>query len=293
MAAATASSIDQLLPKATQAPSDVLSNASESSTESTYKVLYFGLHGRGEMTRTLLVYGGARFEEIPLQWPAMKTDTRFGCLPVSLYCPWIYVVPRQLLLLYEFSLIDIVSFHIFLISQVLYETTSSGTVLELAETLAIERYLARKFNLLGSNAWEEHLVNEYVYSTESLNNNFNKILFASDLEVRQKEAEVFYRDHLSRWIQTHERHLAEKQNGHYVGDKITLADIRTMVMVDRIMFMVPKGQDESVNKIFNRETAPGLWKVRDTVNAHPLIAAWKKSQRHQEIDAGTKGFFKF
>lgn len=166
----------------------------------------------------------------------------------------------------------------------------------MAESLAIERYLARKFNLLGSNAWEEHLVNEYVNSTESLNVLFNKVMLTSDLEARQKESEIFYRDHLSRWIQTHERHLAEegqKQNGHYVGDKFTLADVRTMVMMDRILFLVPKGQEETLNKLLNKETAPGLWKVRETAHAHPLIAAWKKSQRHQEIDAGTKGFFKF
>ncbi|GJJ76804.1 hypothetical protein EMPS_09163 [Entomortierella parvispora] len=259
MAAATTSSIDQLLPKATKAPSDVLAKAAETSTDSSFKLLYFGLHGRGEMSRTLLAYGGVRYEEIPLQWPVMKADTRFGCLPV------------------------------------LYETTSSGTVLQLSESLAIERYLARKFNLLGSNAWEEHLVNEYTNSTETLSGNFMKICFVSD-EVRQKEAEIFYRDHLTRWVQVHERLLAEegqKQNGHYVGDKITLADIRTTVMMDRVLFLVPKGQEETVNKILNKETAPGLWKVRETVHAHPLIAAWKKSQRHQEIDAGTKGFFKF
>lgn len=86
MAAATSSSIEHLLPKATKAPTNVLAQAAETSTDSTYKVLYFGLHGRGEMTRTLLAYGGARFEEIPLQWPVMKADTRFGCLPVCIVC---------------------------------------------------------------------------------------------------------------------------------------------------------------------------------------------------------------
>lgn len=176
----------------------------------------------------------------------------------------------------------------------LYETTSSGTVLELAESLAIERYLARKFNLLGSNSWEEHLVNEYYNSTESLNVNFQKVMFTSDLELRQKEAEIFYREFLPRWIQAHERHLSEtSQKGYYVGEKISLADIKTTVTMDRILSLVPEGQQEKVNSILNKETAPGLFKVRETVLAHPLIAAWKKSERHAQIDAGTKGFFKF
>ncbi|KAG0045275.1 hypothetical protein BGZ83_009492 [Gryganskiella cystojenkinii] len=252
----------EILPKATVAPSHVLAKAALApASESTFKFLYFGLHGRGEMTRTLLNFGGAKFEEIPLQWPAMKPETRFGHVPV------------------------------------LFETTADGTVLELSETQAIERYLSRKFNLYGANAWEEHLVCEYTNSTEFLNLRFEKVVFAiNDPELRQREAVTFYSDILPRWIQTHERHLAaepQNQNGHYVGNAFTLADIRASVMLDRILFLIPEGQQEVVAKILNKETAPGLFKVREAVHSHPLMAAWYKSQRQAEINAGTKGFFKF
>ncbi|KAG0213075.1 hypothetical protein BGX28_005096 [Mortierella sp. GBA30] len=252
-----ASTTSTILPKATQASTQVLSKASESSTESTYKFLYFGLHGRGELTRTLLSFGGAQFEELALDWPAMKKDTPFGVLPV------------------------------------LYETTSDGTVLELSESQAIERYLAKKFDLLGSNSWEAHLVDRYYTSLETLSINFFKVMFAP-AESRQAEAETFYKDHLPRWIAAHEIHLAKNgSNGHYVGEKLSLADFKVALMIDRIQFLVPKGLESKVEQLFSAEATPGLWKVKETVNAHPKIAAWKKSERHDQINAGTKGFFKF
>ncbi|KAI1315308.1 hypothetical protein EDD11_000969 [Mortierella claussenii] len=254
----TATTSTSTLPVATQASSKVLAQAIDTTTESTYKFLYFGLHGRGELIRTLLSYGGAKFEELSLDWPAMKKDTPFGVLPVF------------------------------------YETTSNGTVLEFSESQAIERYLARKFNLLGTNSWENHLVDRYYTSMETLSVNFFKVLFAP-LEKRQEEAESFYRDHLPRWIAAHEAHLAKNGNtGHYIGeDQFTLADFKTALMVDRILLMVPQGMENRVASLLNKEATPGLWKVKETVNAHPQVAEWKNSERHAQITAGTKGFFKF
>ncbi|KAF9949939.1 hypothetical protein BGZ70_001571, partial [Mortierella alpina] len=153
MAATTVSSSS--LPVATRAPTQVLAAASDASKDSTYQLLYFGLHGRGELIRTLLAYHGAKFEELTLDWPAMKKDTPFGVLPV------------------------------------VYETTTDGTILELAEAQAIERHLAHKFQLLGANSWEAHLVDRYYTSIETLSNLFFKVMFAP-LDKRTAEAATFY-----------------------------------------------------------------------------------------------------
>lgn len=53
------------LPVPTKADAKVLAEASR-STKSTYQLLYFPMHGRGELTRTLLVFSGAKWEELPL-----------------------------------------------------------------------------------------------------------------------------------------------------------------------------------------------------------------------------------
>ncbi|KAF9954953.1 hypothetical protein BGZ72_004147 [Mortierella alpina] len=242
------------LPTPTHADSEVLSKAVRSS-DSTYKYLYFGLHGRGELTRTLLKYGGVKFEELTADWPAQKSQVPFRCLPV------------------------------------VYETTADGTVLELAESQAIERYLSKKFNLLGKNDYENHLVDRYVSSTDSASQMFRVKIIQGPAENRVEEANKFYAEVLPQFIAIHEEHLKKNgSNGHYVGNQFTLADINTASFIDRLLFLRPQGANEVP---FSAENSPNLWKLRETVFSHPNLAAWKSSPRHQELDAATKGFFKF
>ena len=69
------------LPVPTKADTTVLGQAAK-STDSTYKILYFGLHGRGELTRTLLAYSGAKWEELPV----VSVSSYLGCSPVVHEC---------------------------------------------------------------------------------------------------------------------------------------------------------------------------------------------------------------
>ncbi|KAG0332162.1 hypothetical protein BG000_010279 [Podila horticola] len=239
------------LPVATNASTEVLARAaSERSADSTFQLLYFPFHGRAELTRMILALVDAKTEPLVADWPAMKKDTRFGVLPV------------------------------------LYETTASGTILELAESTAIERYLSKKFNLLGSNAWEEHLVNEYYNSSDALANYYVKVLFSTP-ENRHKEAETFYSAHFSRWAAAHEKHLQENgNNGHYVGDTITLADMRTTQVLQLLKLMLPSGIEFPVLPV-------GLAKLVESVETEPRIAAWLQTEEYSKLSMGTRAFFKF
>ncbi|KAG0096477.1 hypothetical protein BGZ93_004479 [Podila epicladia] len=168
----------------------------------------------------------------------------------------------------------------------LFETTSNGTILEFAESQAIERYLAKKFNLLGSNAWEEHLVNEYVHGLDCQLTNHMKIMFAS-VEDRFKEAESFSRD-FSKWIAFIERHLAANgNNGHFVGDKISWADLKAAVLVRRLELVWPSAYGVEAPKL-----PAALIRVADTVKADAKVKAWLVSEEHHKFDGNTKGFFK-
>ncbi|KAF9110680.1 hypothetical protein BGX27_006028 [Mortierella sp. AM989] len=242
------------IPTPTQANSDVLGQAAKSQG-STFKILYFGLHGRGELTRTILAYAGAKWEELVVDWPQQKEQTPFKCLPV------------------------------------VYEETTDGTVLELAESQAIERYLGHKFHLFGKNEYEHHKVEQFLTSIDSVQQTFGiKVIFGA-ADKRAEEANKFYAEVLPKLIGIHEEHLKKNgSNGHYVGDSTTLADIKTAVFIDRVLFLRPNGANEPP---FSAEKTPLLWKVRETVNNHPSLAAWNKSQRHQELDVGTKTLFKF
>ncbi|KAG0370316.1 hypothetical protein BC939DRAFT_449196 [Gamsiella multidivaricata] len=242
-----------VLPTVTKASTDALAEAAK-STNSTFQLLYFPLHGRGELIRDILAYSGAKWEELPVDWPVQKPQTPFRVVPI------------------------------------VYEHTSSGTILELAESNAIERYLALKFNLLGSNIWEEHLVNRYYYSTDVLYQGFVPRVAAAKPEVRAEEAKKFYEEVLSKWITIHEEHLRQNgDNGHYVGHRVTLADLKTVSVINRILLLVPKG----VEAPLSAELTPSLWKVKQNAESHPSLAAWKQSQRSQELDSNTKARFGF
>ncbi|KAF9350298.1 hypothetical protein BGX26_011497 [Mortierella sp. AD094] len=241
-----------MLPSVTKATSKALSEAIKSSN-STYKVLYFNLHGRGQMTRILLAYGGAKWEELPIEWPAQKKLTPFQCVPV------------------------------------VYETTSDGTVLQVCESGVIERYLAKKFNLLGKNEWEQLQIEQFQLSTESTQFTYQHQVLKADFEKRPENIHAYYNESVTKFIEVHENHLKNNgSNGFYVGGSLSLADIKTTVFMDRLLLLKSK---DAVP--FSSEKCPNLWKVRENVNSHPNIAAWKSSQRYRELDANTLKTFKF
>ncbi|KAF9110679.1 hypothetical protein BGX27_006027 [Mortierella sp. AM989] len=233
---------------------DVLSQAAKSQ-DSTFKILYFNLHGRSELIRAILAYVGAKWEDLAIDWPKQKEHTPFKCLPV------------------------------------VYEETTDGTVLELAEAQAIERYLGHKFHLFGKNEYEHHKVEQFLTSTDTVQQAFAVKIIGVAPEKRVEVVNKYYAEELSKFIEVHEEHLKKNgSNGHYVGDSTTLADIKTAVFIDRILFLRQKGANEPP---FSAEKSPLLWKVRETINNHPSFAEWKKSKRYQELDASTKSAFKF
>ena len=189
----------------------------------------------------------------------------------------------------------------------MYETTSSGALLEISEVLPIERYLADKFELAGSNPWERFQVEQAVSSIESsqLMYHYKALLpnwssadaldLNEDRMNRQRRAENanrFYETELKNFVDIHEEKLQENGggggNGHYVGDRISLADIRATVLMDRLMLLRPEGADPVP---LSKDKTPNLWRVREAVHQIPAIAQWRESKRYHELDAMTKKYF--
>lgn len=190
----------------------------------------------------------------------------------------------------------------------MYETTSSGALLEISEVLPIERYLADKFGLAGSDLWERLQVEQAVSSIESSQLMYHyKVLLPNwssagtvDLNEervkRQRRAENasrFYETGLKNFVDIHEEKLQENGgggggNGHYLGDKTSLADIRATVLIDRLMLLRPEGADPVP---LSKDKTPNLWRVREAVHQIPAIAQWRESKRYQDLDALTKKYF--
>ncbi|KAF9969153.1 hypothetical protein BGZ73_008633 [Actinomortierella ambigua] len=214
--------------------SDHLSELSK-RTDSTFELHYFRSVGQGGVIRSLLVLGKAnwkdRFETMD-SWPAVKPTTPFGTLPV------------------------------------LYETTSSGEVLQIAERDVIERYLAKKFGFFGKNEWEEILS-----LIKGLMNSFYTTLIigpASDLAANK---EKFLTQTLPTFVNHAEALLSRNEgNPHFVGKKISLADVMASSALDFFLGV------EGVDKVINQKDTPLLLKVKEAIDTNPDHSAYRKSE---------------
>ncbi|KAF9361658.1 hypothetical protein BGX26_000610 [Mortierella sp. AD094] len=106
----------------------------------SYSLFYFNFHGLGACPRALLCFGNATWTnkiQSMSDWPKVKPTTPFGTLPI------------------------------------LYETEiSTGSTIEIPESGAIERYLARKFSLLGDTPREQTLNDIFYAQAVMLNTKF-------------------------------------------------------------------------------------------------------------------------
>lgn len=103
---------------------DIFENKPQSlkSNMTTYKLIYFDLKGRAEVCRMLFALANQSFDDVRvpfLDWPEIKLKLPFGQAPV----------------------LEVT------------ESSSSRTY-QIAQSHAIERYLARKFDLAGKSELE-------------------------------------------------------------------------------------------------------------------------------------------
>ncbi|KAG0269595.1 hypothetical protein BGZ95_002010 [Linnemannia exigua] len=218
-------------------------------TDSTFEVRYFHVHGQGGMSRTLIAIGTGGHSRLTNvhegDWPEHKPTTPFGVMPL------------------------------------LTETSADGkTKLQIAESDSIERYLARKFGLFGNgSAFEEVLVNTFANNTQALIMEiFNKFALVEDAEVKAANKGSLITDHIARWIKHHEEHLqANGANGHYVGNKVTLADVKTEYVISMILGV-------SGDELVSAEKTPAIWRIREEMDKVEGVAAWKASEEYKSLD---------
>ncbi|KAF9149204.1 hypothetical protein BG015_009021 [Linnemannia schmuckeri] len=221
----------------------------EAQEEVVYQILYFKLHGMAATTRVMLALSGARWESIyPQDWTNEKHKTPFGLMPI------------------------------------LYEThTSSGLTLEIPESEAIERYLARKFGFWGKDAWEETAIHVFYCSSKSILSLYvNKVLLAFP-DTKARELAKFVEKDVPGWIVQHEKWLGRSQTpGFYVGSQISIADIHSVVCLDRFLTI------SECKNLFSREKTPNLFKLKHNLESYPRYTAWMTSPEFEAINISTR-----
>ncbi|KAG0201331.1 hypothetical protein BGX33_010368 [Mortierella sp. NVP41] len=221
----------------------------EGENQVVYKILYFKLHGMAATSRIMLALSGARWESIyPQDWNTEKTQVPLGLMPV------------------------------------LYEThPSTSLTLEIPESEAIERYLARKFGFWGQDAWEETAIHVFYCSSKSVLSLYvNKVLLALP-DIKTRELEKFVQRDVPTWIAQHEKWLARSSTpGFYVGDQLSIADIHSVVCLDRFL-TIPE-----CKPLFSPEKTPNLFRLRHNLETYPRYTAWMTSPEFEAINISTR-----
>ncbi|KAF9922209.1 hypothetical protein FBU30_007710 [Linnemannia zychae] len=222
-----------------------------------HKILYFKLHGMAATSRIMLALSGARWESIyPQDWPIEKHQTPFGVMPI----------------LYETH-----------ISKTPNTNNDKRLTLEIPESEAIERYLAQKFGFWGRDAWEETAIHVFYCSSKSVLSLYvNKVLLAFP-DTKARELAKFVEKEVPAWIAQHEKWLGKSQTpGFYVGSQLSIADIHSVVCLDRFL-TIPECKD-----LLSPEKTPNLFRLKRNLESYPRYTAWMTSPEFEAINISTR-----
>jgi glutathione S-transferase len=192
-------------------------------SSATYKLTYFDMVGRAAPIRLLFAQAGQRYEDVRVQypdWPALKSTLTLGALPVL-------------------------------------EITQNGKKTTVAQSNAIERYLARKFNLAGRDELESariDMINEQVVDIfNALTDCYKAIKFKrADSELKRVELAKLLDETVLAMLKPIETLYEENQresgnSGYLVGREVSHADLKLICLhdwytdkKDEILSKVPK-----------------------------------------------------
>ncbi|KAI9280856.1 hypothetical protein BC943DRAFT_330441 [Umbelopsis sp. AD052] len=166
---------------------------------SSYEIFYFELHGLALTTRTLLSLGGFEWKNRHAKnWKEEeKATTPFGKLPV------------------------------------LTETRADGSKFVLAESSAINRYIARKAGLFGTSEEETALIDQFYESwSEIIAKGIPVMRLKSNEPEKYTEALANYHETVvGPILAKHEEALQKNGTGYYVGNKLSLVDVHATAII--------------------------------------------------------------
>ncbi|KNE56535.1 hypothetical protein AMAG_02335 [Allomyces macrogynus ATCC 38327] len=203
-----------------------------------YTVYYWQIKGRGEMIRLVLEAAGVAYEnKYPKEWATEKASLPFGQLPALLITD-----PKT------------------------KQTTT------LAQSAAIVRYLARKYNLVAADPLDFAVADSIFESAVDATNAMIKVVWGTPEAEKPAALEKFNTEVLPSFIKAHTAFLEKNGNkGIYVGNKLTYVELTIFNIINELNTLIPDA--------ITAKTAPALWKVRETVANHDKIKAYLASPR--------------
>ncbi|EFA81785.1 hypothetical protein PPL_05780 [Heterostelium album PN500] len=150
---------------------------------------YFNTRGRAETIRLILAYVDIEYNDIRIDYPMNDTIRKtftFGQVPY-------------------------------------YEDSVVGG---LSQSIAIEHYLANRYNLSGKSLKERALIESYAHATRDVVNPYYLVKF-DDAAIRRYQTDV-----APNYLLKFERLLSKKTTIYIVSDEITWADLSIFNLID-------------------------------------------------------------
>jgi len=185
----------------------------------SYKVVYFNGRGRAEILRLTLAQAGQEFEDVRIERDQ-----------------WAELKPKTPT------------------GQMPYMEVDGR---QLGQSMTCARYIAREYDLLGGDAWEEARVNQVIDTSNDLFDQIVKVFFA-----KAEEDKVAPKEKITVIMQIMEKLL--QQNDFYVGNSVTLADLAVYTTLEFLFTAMPE----------SKSTAAKMGEHFDRVASQPLISAW-------------------
>jgi len=172
----------------------------------SYKLHYFNLRARGELTRWIFAYANQEYEDHRIefdQWPTIKPSTPYGSLP------YLEVDGKPL-----------------------------------AQSITIARYLARKFKLAGANDWEEAQADEvidYVRDAAAGYTAWIGAVMSKNDQLAKDLKEEYTTKGVIPFLEGLEKKLKANNNGanYFVGSSPTYADFAVVLFLDELLNLAP------------------------------------------------------
>ncbi len=206
---------------------------STSSASPALELIYFDGRGRAETSRLVLAAAGAHFVDTRVKredWPALKASMPYGQMPVLK----------------------------------ISEPDTSAPVL-LAQSGAIERYLAARFGLLPSHPVHAALAHATIDHIRDLMAAGLKVHYTANPDEKAAALKTFVEETVPRHFAQLSAQLGDRD--YFVGDKLSLADILFLRLLD------PQDSASLVGNVDIVSNFPKLAALAARVRALPGIAA--------------------
>lgn len=152
-----------------------------------FKLFYFGFKFRAETIRLIFEAAGKPYEDIRFEqskWPEYKSKAPLGSAPFL-------------------------------------EISSGSQTLILAESVAISRYVARKFKLAGKSDEESAIVDMYADQITDLMNEMVRLFQEKDENKKKQNQEKFDTETIAKYFKLFDERIAQSKSGYFAPSGLT------------------------------------------------------------------------